>query len=339
MGRSVVNRRGVLKVFSLGALGVVSGQFAWRGIQGLDGVFYEDIDISPMELSQSIRLMTTPAPDARAWLQAFQARSLKGLQEPSPPVSPLVSPTQATKSDHSVAHYQQKMLNFEAADVDDVFLDSAQYPLLISAFKRMGRVQRWVGHGNFNVISVDEMLGYAAKIPTIGAFSMAETAFLDELFTTDARRYGFYGDKVISNLTHEIPRREIGKISRTGHFLFHGDAHKLYKKLMADLGQSVELTSGIRSVVKQSHLFMAKTIQATGNLSRASRSLAPPGYSFHGIGDFDVGKVGFGAKNFTEAFAHTPEFKRLFDLGYIGIRYPKENLLGVRYEPWHIKVV
>jgi len=335
MGRSVVNRRGVLKVFSLGALGVVSGQFAWRGIQGFDGVFYEDIDISAMDLSQSIRLITTPAPDARALLQAFQARSLKRLQESSP----LVSAMQTTNSGHNVVHYQQKMLNFEAADVDDVFLDSAQYPLLISAFKRMGRVQRWVGHGNFNVISFDEMLGYAARFPAVGAFSTAETALLDELFTTDARRYGFYGDKVISNLTHEIPRREIGKISRTGHFLFNGDAHKLYKKLMADLGQSVELTSGIRSVVKQSHLFMAKTIQATGNLSRASRSLAPPGYSFHGIGDFDVGKVGFGAKNFTEAFAHTPEFKRLFDLGYIGIRYPKENLLGVRYEPWHIKVV
>ncbi|MFT7133292.1 MAG: hypothetical protein ACI81O_002006 [Cyclobacteriaceae bacterium] len=149
----------MLKVPSFGALGVVSGHFAWRGIQGFDGVFYEDLDISPMELSQSIRLMTTPAPDARAWLQAFQARSLKRLQEPSP----LLSSTQTMKSDHSVAHYQQKMLNFEAADVEDVFLDSAQYPLLISAFKRMGRVQRWVSHGNFNVISFDEMLGYAAR--------------------------------------------------------------------------------------------------------------------------------------------------------------------------------
>jgi D-alanyl-D-alanine carboxypeptidase len=52
-----------------------------------------------------------------------------------------------------------------------------------------------------------------------------------------------------------------------------------------------------------------------------------------------VGKVGFGLKNFTEEFAQTAEFKRLLDLGYIGMRYPKENLLGVRYEPWHIKVV
>ena len=324
-----MNRRGVLKVFSVGALAAVGGQFAWRGRQRLDGVLYEDIDTSPIKLSQSIRVMTTPAPDARAMIKAFQAKNLGGLQEPSSTVV----------SDQSISHYRQKMLNFEDADADDVFLESAQYPLLISAFKRMGRVQQLVGHGNFNVIGVDEMLAYALKYSTVGEFPLAETAFLEEVFTTDARRYGFFGDKVISNLTHEIPQREIGKISRTGHFLFKGDAHKLYQKLRGDLGQSVELTSGIRSVVKQSHLFMAKTIQATGNLSRASRSLAPPGYSFHGIGDFDVGKVGFGSKNFTEEFARTSEFKRLLDLGYIGMRYPKENLLGVRYEPWHIKVV
>jgi D-alanyl-D-alanine carboxypeptidase len=324
-----VNRRSMLKVFSVGALTAVGGQFAWRGMQGFDGVFYEDIDTSPVELSQSIRMMMTPAPDAQAMIEAFQARKLGRQQMPSPALVP----------DYNVVRYRQKMLNFEAADADDVFLESKQYPLLISTFKRMGRVQQLVGHGNFNVISVDDMLAYASKFSKVGKFSLAESDFLEETFTTDARRYGFFGDKVISNLTHEIPQREIGKISRTGHFLFNGDAHTLYKKLRADLGPSVELTSGIRSVVKQSHLFMAKTIQATGNLSRASRSLAPPGYSFHGIGDFDVGKVGFGLKNFTEEFAQTAEFKRLLDLGYIGMRYPKENLLGVRYEPWHIKVV
>jgi len=99
------------------------------------------------------------------------------------------------------------------------------------------------------------------------------------------------------------------------------------------------LTSGIRSVVKQTHLFLAKTIQSKGNMSRASRSLAPPGHSYHGIGDFDVGKVGFGRKNFSEEFARTDEFMKLVELGYVDIRYPKDNLYGVRYEPWHIKVV
>ena len=126
---------------------------------------------------------------------------------------------------------------------------------------------------------------------------------------------------------------------RTGHFLYRGDSEALYLKVKKDIGASIVLTSGIRNVVKQTHLFLAKTIQSNGNLSRASRSLAPPGHSFHGIGDFDVGKVGFGSKNFTSDFSDTKEFQKLVELGYVDMRYPLHNLLGVRYEPWHIKVV
>ena len=140
-------------------------------------------------------------------------------------------------------------------------------------------------------------------------------------------------------MTAVIPEKDRIKIPRTGHFLYRGEAEHFYRKLVHDVGPDVILTSGIRSVVKQMHLFLAKTIQSKGNLSRASRSLAPPGHSYHGIGDFDVGKRGFGRKNFTTEFANTPEFKRLVELGYVDMRYPENNLLGVRYEPWHVKVV
>ena len=57
------------------------------------------------------------------------------------------------------------------------------------------------------------------------------------------------------------------------------------------------------------------------------------------MGDFDIGKAGFGRKNFTQAFADTDEFRKLVDLGYVDIGYPRGNMFGVRYEPWHIKVV
>ena len=113
---------------------------------------------------------------------------------------------------------------------------------------------------------------------------------------------------------------------------------KLYTKIKNEIGDNLVLTSGVRSVVKQMHLFLSKASKYEGNLSLASRSLAPPGYSFHGIGDFDVGHIKLGARNFTDAFAETDEFKKLIDLGYIDIRYPKDNKLGVRFEPWHIKV-
>ena len=73
--------------------------------------------------------------------------------------------------------------------------------------------------------------------------------------------------------------------------------------------------------------------------SPSSHLLAPPGHSYHALGDFDVGKKGFGHKNFSDEFSATEEYKRLSDLGYIDIRYPQNNPFGVRYEPWHIKVV
>jgi len=98
------------------------------------------------------------------------------------------------------------------------------------------------------------------------------------------------------------------------------------------------LTSGVRSVIKQFLLFLNKAYANDGNLSLASRQLAPPGYSFHGIGDFDVGQAGFGYYNFTEKFIATDVYKKLADLGYLTLRYPQDNMLGVRFEPWHIKV-
>jgi LAS superfamily LD-carboxypeptidase LdcB len=91
--------------------------------------------------------------------------------------------------------------------------------------------------------------------------------------------------------------------------------------------------------MKQFVLFLDKACRNEGNLSLASRSLAPPGYSYHCVGDFDVGQVGLGAMNFTARFAFTEVFRQLQDLGYVRLRYGRDNMLGVRYEPWHVKVV
>ncbi len=113
----------------------------------------------------------------------------------------------------------------------------------------------------------------------------------------------------------------------------------MYEKICREVGKSIILTSGVRGNVKQMDLFLRKVIRSRGNISVASRSLAPAGYSYHSIGDFDVGKVGFGYRNFTSDFSETNEYKKLIDTGYIKIRYTKNNPYGVRFEPWHIKVV
>jgi D-alanyl-D-alanine carboxypeptidase len=221
----------------------------------------------------------------------------------------------------------------------DVVLSPVQRIAFDSALARLRRLQRYVGHGNFNIIGWDQSLKLARGRDAIGAFSHNELELIEELFFTNAETLGFYGDKVITNLTATIAKRDIGKIPGSGHFLFKGPSTNTYIKIRRDLGDSVVLTSGIRGVVKQIYLFMNKAEKVGGNLSLASYSLAPPGHSYHAVGDFDVGKKGFGSRNFSEAFAQTDEFKRLIDLGYLDIRYPQKNPFGVRYEPWHIKVV
>lgn len=331
-----MERRDFLKIFSIGSVAAMSGQLATRSesyraeyslatSRAGDAVAFEDLDTSLKELARSIEMMSTPAPVSTDYLKAF------GIAEEAPMLATTATP--------DVGQYLAKMSNYESPHREDTFLSYDQYPNLISTFKRLDRVQNLIGHGNFNVVSFDEMLRYGKSHSSVGEFPSAEKAFLEELFAANAAHYGFFGDKVITNMTASIPERDRLKVRRTGHFLYRGDSENLYLKLQKDVGDTIVLTSGIRSVVKQSHLFLAKTIQSRGNLSKASRSLAPPGHSYHGIGDFDVGKRGLGRKNFTEAFAKTEEFKKLVDLGYVDIRYPKDNLFGVRYEPWHIKVV
>lgn len=239
-------------------------------------------------------------------------------------------------SAESVRH---KVANFESNFSDDVILNESQFELLVAALERINRVQDYVGFGNFNVLSLDEALAYAKRSPRIGAFTPAELEFMEMLFHYEPSQLGFFGDKVVEQQTNVILKDDVVKVPGTGHYVYRGFSEDFYHKIRAEVGDTLILTSGVRNVVKQSQLFMSKTVQAAGNLSRASRSLAPPGHSYHSVGDFDVGQVGAGLKNFTAAFAQTDEFKKLQDLGYVRIRYTANNDLGVRYEPWHIRVV
>jgi len=233
----------------------------------------------------------------------------------------------------------QKVKNFDQIFSKDIFLTIEKQAVFQTTFKRILRVKKFIGYANFNLIGFDDMLLYAHRYPEIGRFTKEELAFIDEMFFFDAHKYGFYGSKVIKELTSKIDKEETIKISGSGHYLFQGDALTKFNQLKKDVGPDLILTSGVRSVVKQFQLFLSKLESSNGNLSLASRSLAPPGHSYHGIGDFDVGKKGFGKFNFTSKFSETREYKRLIELKYVDLRYTKNNQVGVRYEPWHIKVV
>ena len=220
-----------------------------------------------------------------------------------------------------------------------VTISALEYQHIKRLSNHLGAVKQEIGYAHFNLLDFDTLLRLSAHHPRLQPLTKEDTNTLEQIFYADASNFGFLGNKVLTNLTDSVNKREVVKIPYTGHYLFKGKPYALYKTIEKEVGHSIILTSGVRSIVKQMDLFLRKLLHTQGNLRIASYSLAPAGYSYHAVGDFDVGKVGWGYKNFTKAFASTDEHKKLEDLGYIQIRYTKNNPFGVRYEPWHIKVV
>ncbi len=240
--------------------------------------------------------------------------------------------------DIHIKDYLIKITNFDAPHKNDVIIEEDNYSTFQSVLKRIKRLQSYVGHGNFYLLSFDRGIRMAKNSSNIGAFTRDELDFMEKIFYTDATIYGFFGQKTLGKMTGSIREKDVIRVPYSGNYLFKGDSHKTYLKIKKEIGQNVILTSGIRGVMKQFLLFLNKVQKNNGNISLASRSLAPPGYSYHGNGDFDVGQLKFGINNFTARFAKTEVFRMLSELGYLKLRYPQNNLLGVRYEPWHISI-
>ncbi|WP_290736465.1 D-alanyl-D-alanine carboxypeptidase family protein [Halobacteriovorax sp. JY17] len=255
--------------------------------------------------------------------------------------STIIAPTKKPEEEivkELVKDERAKSKYFSQDFPDDIFLSKENYAIVKSLVAKLRIVERYVGHGNFNLLNVDSFYLFTNTIPYCKPITEVEKKFMEELFYFDAAKYGFKGDKTAKKLTDSIGKREVAKVPFSGHFLKKDQSLTLFQKVKRDVGKDLILTSGVRGVAKQFHLFLEKSLETKGNLSKASRSLAPPGYSFHYLGDFDVGKKNMGMKNFDQDFAETDEFKRLVDLGYINIRYTQSNTLGVRFEPWHLKV-
>nr|VFK49498.1 MAG: D-alanyl-D-alanine carboxypeptidase [Candidatus Kentron sp. TC] len=237
------------------------------------------------------------------------------------------------------AAYLSKMRNFDGDHSEDILLKNDQLPFLDEVVAHLRRVQAKIGHGNFHLLGFDDMLRFGRNYSDVKPFTIREIEFMERIFYRKATRYGFYGEKLLPHLTDNIRKRDTVKIPHTGQYITKGQSLRMCRKVQRAVGDDLILTSGIRGIVKQMYLFLNKALSSNGNLSRASRSLAPPGYSYHAIGDFDVGQRGLGRLNFTSTFATTKVYRRLLDLGFTTIRYPPDNPFGVRFEPWHIKIV
>ncbi|MFV2059358.1 MAG: D-alanyl-D-alanine carboxypeptidase family protein [Gammaproteobacteria bacterium] len=260
------------------------------------------------------------------------------LVETPPKIETAVTSREIQVIDNSVVDYLYKIKHFNKNFKTDIFLNEEKFFVLKRLSRRLNRAQTIIGYMNFSILDFPMLMRYSKNYPAIGKFTDSEVGLIEELITRTATDYGFFGDKLIDNMNDKIPKQYLSKISNSGQYLYKHQAQRLFKRIQNEVGDQVILTSGVRGLMKQLQLFTAKAVKTGGNLSRASRSLAPPGHSYHGIGDFDIGDISLGKLNFTETFSETSIYKKLVDLGFIKIRYDSNNKFGVRYEPWHIKV-
>ena len=222
---------------------------------------------------------------------------------------------------------------------DDIYLSYGEFTTLKSLNNRLKRLSRFIGYANFNIVSFEDALFYGRNYSKIGAFTKDELSLVEKLFYEDQERYGFFGAQTCSDINNKISKKDVSKIPHTGHYLFKGKPQEDYARLKNDIGESLILTSGVRNVVKQLSLYANKIYNNGGNITRATIQIAPPAHSYHTISDFDVGRIGWGYRNFTADFAKTKEFEQMRKLDYIGMRYKKNNSDGVRFEPWHVEVI
>lgn len=236
----------------------------------------------------------------------------------------------------STASYaaQQKLhyLDFDKELVKSIQNEKESLIHYKEILKKLVQAKRQVGFTDFNIISFEELLKEVY-------LTHKEKTVFEELFYTDATTFGFHDMRISALLNEKISKREVVKIPRTGHYLYRGKPHTTYNKIQKDLHGSIVLTSGVRSNVKQTYLFLNKLLACGGDFNETSKSVAPPGHSFHLAGDFDIGKQGFGMKNFSTALIKTDAYQELLELNYIKLRYGQKSSSSVKYEPWHLKIV
>jgi zinc D-Ala-D-Ala carboxypeptidase len=154
-------------------------------------------------------------------------------------------------------------------------------------------------------------------------------------------------DDLLGHLPYaEAPLQELKPISADGRLRLRGPAAQAYQRMEASAkaaGVNLQPVSAFRTVKEQNYLFFkVKEQRAQATAQRADVS-APPGHSEHHTGyAIDVSDAARPATNLSPSFEQTPTFKWLtanaarfsFELSF-----PKNNLQGVSYEPWHWRYV
>ncbi len=154
-------------------------------------------------------------------------------------------------------------------------------------------------------------------------------------------------DNILGHLEYvEASRSDLKPITRNGSIMMRKAAADKFLQMQGAAranGISLVPISGFRTIDQQNYLFFGiKEQRAQDTLERAEVS-APPGYSEHHTGyAIDIGDGRIPATNLSPEFEKTPAFRWLeknaakysFELSF-----PKDNLQGISYEPWHWRFV
>lgn len=180
-----------------------------------------------------------------------------------------------------------------------------------------------------------------------------EVNLIKKLLAIEPLKYGFRGkylglvDVPNDLVAIGVQRYKLkGKIKTVGERYLPKQVFRAYKKLNSalykDTGKKLLVGSGYRSPAYQAVVFLHYLSANNFNFNKTIKRVAIPGYSEHGFPpkqalDFMTVK-GIPLADKLSGFDKTMEYKWLLkNAGKLGFyqSYPRNNKLGVIFEPWH----
>ena len=154
-------------------------------------------------------------------------------------------------------------------------------------------------------------------------------------------------ENVLGHLPYEqAPVEELKAITSDGSIRLRNTAADKFLQMQQEAQrQGIILTpiSGFRTVSQQEYLFFDIKAQRNQDTSKRAEVSAPPGYSEHHTGyAIDIGDGNAPATNLSPSFEQTAAYKWLVKNApkySFELSFPKDNLQGINYEPWHWRYV
>lgn len=154
-------------------------------------------------------------------------------------------------------------------------------------------------------------------------------------------------ETVLGHLAYtEAPESELAPISADGRIRMRKTAAQKFQEMVQaarSAGVILVPISGFRSVKEQEQLFFAVGAQRNQTPAQRAALSAPPGHSEHHTGyAVDIGDGAAPSTNLQATFEQTKAFAWLQgNAARFGFEmsFPKDNVQGVSYEPWHWRFV